>query len=249
MDVDDQLSAVVAPQPLHFPRSFALLQDDSNCIQTLSRGPPDDPPFRLLFFFHILLGECNRNRKLAAETWLQVIEGGEGLEDLWLWEDGDEEWLKSNIKHPSFMIAQDNLLHRDWEQAGAALQRRISRAENRVVIHHSPRTRVFIIGWRLLVSRYMAEANKKRGLVPQKDSALDVRAWYEHVHQLFCFPDLNHYELRATFFPSFRGDRHQCAIDLAMINDWATMMSKIHFQENLVAICKKMCGCDSCAHR
>jgi hypothetical protein len=262
MDVDIPAAAVIHEEKenqIHIPDDsclslpFAPLKDDLDCVRKLSRGQHDEenPSFRLLFLFRVIYMECGRNRQLSIDTWLRLIEGVEGFDDLWLWEDGDEDWLRLNIKDPSFTAVEHNIYLQDWKQAGLALNSRLSRTSNRLVIRDAPYTRVAIIGWRLLVSGYMADANAERGLTPRHDSALDVRAWYQYVHQLFYLPDLNHVELRSTFFPSLRGDTHHCVtdVDLAMINDWATMMSKIHFRESLVGICKKMCGCDTCSYR
>jgi len=223
------------------------LKDDLDCVEQLSMGSPTDPPYRLLFLFHVLLQECSLNRKLAVEIWLQIIRGVEGREDLWLWEDGDEEWLRSNIRRPEPGYFRCCIYSEDWEQAGNALESRISRAQPRILLHDNPQSRIFIIGWRLIVSGYLVYARTKRGLVPHRDFALDVDSWYSSIHQLFEIPNVNHVELRATFLPAIRGDAHQCTMDMSMIKDWVGMISKLHSPEQVVAISKTLCGCDKCA--
>ena len=224
-------------------------KDDLDCVEQLSMGPPTDPPCRLLFLFHVIFEECDLNRKLAIEAWLKIIEGAEGREDLWSWEDGDEEWLRSNIRRPQPAYSRSRIYPEDWEQAGIALQTRLSRAYARIPIHDTPRSRIFTIGWRILASSYIMNTRTRRGLAPQRDTALDIRAWYSSIHLLFEFPDVNHIELRDTFFPALRGDTHQCTTDMSMIKDWVSIMPKLLSREQLVVVCKTICRCDECAAR
>ena len=102
--------------------------------------------------------ECHRWRRRLCpklrELWLEMIEGSDPTDDIWLWMDGDEQWLKrqfhQNLGWWSFTGAINKA---DWPDAHSALRRRIHRPRNNAgqlaerIRNATPEQRVAAICW------------------------------------------------------------------------------------------------------
>ncbi|KAJ7088696.1 hypothetical protein C8R44DRAFT_443982 [Mycena epipterygia] len=91
---------------------------------------------------------------LLRRSWLAMIEGADAdKEDLWLWEDEDEESIKALRPHltlQSQSLYSLRLFERDWVDACRALESRTGKPRTiaqKVLARLSPHTRVRIIAW------------------------------------------------------------------------------------------------------
>ena len=67
------------------------------------------------------------------ELWIQIIEGNDATDDVWLWMDGDEQWLREHLKDSN--LGKTAEYHkRDWVDSQSALpcRRRIRKPRNHV---------------------------------------------------------------------------------------------------------------------
>ena len=88
------------------------------------------------------------------ELWLEMIEGSDPTDDVWLWMDGDEQWLQKKCCQAlveRFFTGADH--KGDWLDAHSALRRRIHRPRNNVsqlaerIRNATPEQRVAAICW------------------------------------------------------------------------------------------------------
>ncbi|KAI5989521.1 hypothetical protein EDD15DRAFT_1304036 [Pisolithus albus] len=107
--------------------------------------------------------DCPRGQEL----WLRVIEGDDNEDDLWLWVDGDEEWLREQ----TWIWGDPDPT--DWPSAQSALRRRIARkryppptARNEKVRNATPEQRACAITWLIASSKGVAELFASLGRSP-----------------------------------------------------------------------------------
>ena len=97
---------------------------------------------------------CHLQRRLCPklrELWVKMIEGSDPTYDMWLWVDGDEQWLRK--KFCSMLIKCSFTEKDDWLDAHLALRRRIHRPRNNTghlaqrIRNATPEQRVAAICW------------------------------------------------------------------------------------------------------
>lgn len=242
------------------------LNDDIRCVELLSRVDQGHPHLRLAFLWNIVYKGCGANRALAIRSWLQILEGGERCGDVWLWQDGDEEWMQKNIVdrpsgrfydvhvhlYPgSLRQATSHLFARDWEDARCALRRRL--AQGRSYDHHLyglPLLRVCVLAWLVLNSAPMRNSERHRGLRYRAhwDIVSLLYLWYAEAHDVFQ-PGISHLHDLDASRSALRREDHVCLVQLNGINDWVGMMSNIYHRSEFAAFCLDMNNCQGCTLR
>ncbi|KAI6148909.1 hypothetical protein BKA82DRAFT_997023 [Pisolithus tinctorius] len=109
--------------------------------------------------------------RLRKALWLRLIEGDVD-DDVWLWVDGDEEWLRS--EEPGWHSLYDwRLVGEDWVNAESALRRRVAQrryppatARNQKVRSATPGQRLCAIAWLIASSKEVAELFASHGCTP-----------------------------------------------------------------------------------
>ena len=88
------------------------------------------------------------------ELWLAMIEGSDPIDDMWLWVDGDEQWLRKKFCRMLVGCSFTGTDHKgDWLDAHLALRRRIHRPRNNAsqlaerIRNATPEQRVAAICW------------------------------------------------------------------------------------------------------
>ncbi|KAF9220216.1 hypothetical protein BS17DRAFT_350566 [Gyrodon lividus] len=61
----------------------------------------------------------------ANDLWLRMIEGDDSGDDVWLWADGDEDWIRKNASRMDWL----QLKEEQWTAARSALRRRLERTQ------------------------------------------------------------------------------------------------------------------------
>ncbi|KAI6094894.1 hypothetical protein F5141DRAFT_1222960 [Pisolithus sp. B1] len=145
--------------------------DDEHFIRRSEEELRKEPDWRMVLVWHVirrLLEDvacygCPRRR----EVWLSIIEGNAD-DDLWLWADGDKDWLtKQEI--PNLGMA----LPTDWLGAQSALRRRVTQqryppvtGRNERVRSALPQQRFCAIAWLIANSKAIAELFASHGRPP-----------------------------------------------------------------------------------
>ena len=102
--------------------------------------------------------ECSQWRKCSCpklrKLWLEMIEGNDPTDDVWLWMDGDEQWLREKFDRWKAMYPLKVKGHKgDWIDAYSALRRRIHQPRNNAgqlaerIRNATPKQRVAAICW------------------------------------------------------------------------------------------------------
>ena len=140
-----------------------ILEDDLACVNLSADDLACRKDYRMAVIFDAIRKatqhtcHCWRGNLCPKlrELWLEVIEGSDTTDDMWLWVDGDEQWLreKSSLRHLvqySFGVAT----HKgDWLDSQSALRRRIHRPSNNAgqlaerIRNATPEQRVAAISW------------------------------------------------------------------------------------------------------
>ena len=99
---------------------------------------------------HLRRQLCPKLRKL----WVEMIEGSDPTDDMWLWMDGDEQWLRGTFCQTLIRCSFTGADHKgDWLDAHLALRRRIHRPRNNAghlaqrIRNATPEQRVAAICW------------------------------------------------------------------------------------------------------
>ncbi|KAI6021091.1 hypothetical protein EDC04DRAFT_2901439 [Pisolithus marmoratus] len=133
----------------------------------------------------------------VGTLWLQIIEGNAD-DDVWLWVDGDEAWLRENR-----MLYWDSRLpsQSEWADAQSALRRRIALQRyptvtgsygkrNERVRNATPAQRVCAIAWLISSSKGVAELFAFHGRTPPTFRTLEIAITLSRivVHYWDAFP-------------------------------------------------------------
>ncbi|KAI6148921.1 hypothetical protein BKA82DRAFT_997035 [Pisolithus tinctorius] len=151
----------------------SVLADDECFIRRRSEGEPPKE-WTVLFIFDVIRGLMDgvlRYRCLVLEElWLRLIEGDVD-DDVWLWVDGDEEWLRS--EEPDWHSSHDPYLSENLASAQSALRRRVAQqrcppatARNQRVRSATPGQRLAVIVWLIASSKEVAELLTSHGCTP-----------------------------------------------------------------------------------
>ena len=88
------------------------------------------------------------------ELWLEMIEGSDPTDDVWLWMDGDEQWLREKFDRWETLYHLTTEGHKgNWIDAYSALRRRIHRPHHNAgqlaerIRNATPEQRVAAIYW------------------------------------------------------------------------------------------------------
>jgi len=248
---------------LRSPRRPHSLKDDIRCVERLSRPDQGHPHLRLALLWFISARWCRNNHALALKVWLGIIEGDENDDDLWLWEDGDEAWIKKAVRsyktdkrvystpaflYPTPLHATVSALTSDeWRQAGLALEYRLKRVQkselgefHEITPCRSTSPRINAFAWLLLQSKWMKYADQQRGkrrlLYEDDDGLLDH--WIE-IYHLISGPDMN--PLSPLFFQE--GPCSECRQWEEEQDQWMMMLSTVYPLRDIEAVCRKMIPC------
>ena len=150
-------------RPSRITPSRNVLEDDLACVNLSAGDLARQEDYRMAVIFDAIRiatrHECHRWRGRLCpklrELWLEMIEGSDTTDDVWLWMDGDEQWLRENFSR--WRLVVDSFTgadHKgDWLDAHSALRRRIHRPRNNVgqlaerIRNATPEQRVAAISW------------------------------------------------------------------------------------------------------
>ncbi|KAI5982904.1 hypothetical protein EDD15DRAFT_2490069 [Pisolithus albus] len=137
----------------------SALADDEHFIRKSEEEVGKEPDGRILFIWDVIVkllygAGCWVYPK--PKWWLRIIEGDDNEDDdLWLWVDGDKEWLtKQDILH------WEGLSPKDVLSAQSALRRRIARKQYPPVTRRNAK-RLFTLMW-LMAPRKMPKFSKSK---------------------------------------------------------------------------------------
>ncbi|KIJ13221.1 hypothetical protein PAXINDRAFT_100814 [Paxillus involutus ATCC 200175] len=262
------------PEDIPHPGETVLC-DDLNFVTLHPDGLGRDHLCRVSFVYWILqrsLGwhGCESCPK-ARELWLQMIEGNDDVDEIWLWVDGDEEWIRQN-RDTSRWHFWPKLEKDDWVAAQSALRRRIERTqltpcpvpkktadltlEDRARIREAtPAQRFAALYWLICTSRCKEEVDLQHGLSSRSNFALRdlIHPWFLAFGSLASFPEQP--EAWNDFLEKRKAMGCKClrwiSIFEAETRDWARMMKWLRPEWNLdVDIgCLSPYYCNACTCR
>ncbi|KAI6021088.1 hypothetical protein EDC04DRAFT_381297 [Pisolithus marmoratus] len=120
--------------------------------------------------------------------WLQILEG-EVDDDLWLWVDGDEEWLRENlVPYLGIHLPAGS----EWADAQSALRCRVTHQRyptvtgshgkrNETVYNATPEQRICAIVWLIANSKGVAELFASHGLTPPTFRTPEIPSILHHI--------------------------------------------------------------------
>ncbi|KAJ7113541.1 hypothetical protein C8R44DRAFT_855957 [Mycena epipterygia] len=157
-------------------------------------------------------------------SWLAIIEGTDPHGDLWLWEDGDEEWAKAfhdaYYRDGAYRIPCPT---EDLVDALRALETRTRKsrpAAQRVLAHLSPQARVAVISW-FIVAGPLRQSRLKSENYGMLSFATLLGIWGE------MFRGINR---------GIRSDHCTGCWVSRILSIWAEVMLQIHSIEDLTSI-------------
>ena len=107
------------------------------------------------------------------ELWVKMIEGSDPTDDMWLWVDGDEQWLQGRFCRKLIECSFIGADHKsDWVDAHSALRRRIHRPRNNAghlaqrIRNATPEQRVAAIFWLTWNSNHVKALAIELGCTP-----------------------------------------------------------------------------------
>ena len=137
---------------------------DSDNLSVDSDNLEDEEDYRMAIIFNAIRTATRHECRLwrgrlcpkLRELWLEMIEGSDPTDDVWLWMDGDEQWLRE--KFSRLQVAGGSFTKADhegdWVDAQSALHRRIHRPCNKNagqlaerIRNATPKQRVAAICW------------------------------------------------------------------------------------------------------
>ncbi|KAI6001452.1 hypothetical protein EDD15DRAFT_1680960 [Pisolithus albus] len=151
----------------------SVLADDEHFVRRSEEELRKEKDWRMWFVQHVIEELLSDEVKCYScsgrqELWLRMIEGNDDDDDLWLWVDGDEEWLTKQDRHYWGYIDPT-----DWLSARSALSRRISRkrcppltGRNEKVRNARPEQRICAIAWLIANSKGVADLFAAHGRTP-----------------------------------------------------------------------------------
>ena len=140
-----------------------ILEDDLACVNLSADDFARQEDYRMAVIFDAIRRAtrhaCHRWRGRLCpklrELWLEMIEGSDTTDDMWLWMDGDEQWLRE--KFSRWQLVRDSFTgadhEGDWIDAQSALRGRISWPCNNAsqlaerIRNATPEQRVAAISW------------------------------------------------------------------------------------------------------
>jgi hypothetical protein len=201
-----------------------------------------------------------------------MIEGDGSGDDVWLWVDGDEEWIRRNASEWFF---PPKLEEEDWVAAQSALRRRLDRTRltsspaspktakltlenqrrNACLREATPAQRVAAMYWLIQTSTRKEELDFQLGLSSRWKFSLGglIRNWSSNTsepHLSVSFPE------QPEAWKRFREKREVIGCDCldewelhGMIPKWFTMMMWLRPEWNLEVDCLRPRHCSACKSR
>ena len=121
----------------HEPRQSSninILADDIACVELSADDLALRGHFRILVILKAIVRGTRQHWLLhpkVRELWIRMIEGNDLTDDVWLWMDGDEEWLREYLgpdRNPSWFHCRN--LKSNCADAQSALRRRINQSRH-----------------------------------------------------------------------------------------------------------------------
>ncbi|KIJ58610.1 hypothetical protein HYDPIDRAFT_34002 [Hydnomerulius pinastri MD-312] len=263
------------------PRTYEVLQDDLNFVALNCSQIGDRDALRARFVSVVLACAqldvvheedlCPRHRNL----WLRMIEGDDSGDDIWLWVDGDEEWMQEHCDRDYFHHRPE-LKQKDWADAQEALRRRLDR-EQRIsqapttrnanptlqdksssarIRNADPAQRIAVIAWLILSSKHRDEVLLQHGFTSQQNFGLAwlIGDWHDIAYEILglspAFPE------QPEEWKKFEEKRNAIGCKcldpgrwyVADLRDWFRMIVWLRGEEPLVE-CIDWRGCGVCKQR
>ncbi|KIJ06592.1 hypothetical protein PAXINDRAFT_20221 [Paxillus involutus ATCC 200175] len=211
-----RLSASVPMRGSYTPEDIlhpgeTVLCDDLNFVTLHPDELGSDHTCRVSFVYWVLrrrlsLHGCESQCLKARQLWLQMIEGDDDVDEIWLWVDGDEEWLRQN-RDTCGRWFWPKLEEEDLVAAQSALRRRIERTQltpcpvpkktaDLTLEDHArlreatPAQRFAALYWLICTSRCKEEVDLQHGLSSRSNFALPdlIDPWFLAFGSLASFP-------------------------------------------------------------
>jgi len=158
-----------------------ILADDIACVEPSA----DDLALRGHFRIAVILKaiDCGIRQYLwlhpkERELWMRMIEGNDLTDDVWLWMDGDEEWLREHGGHNFIKYRSPKIPKGNWVDAQSALRRRINQSRhckrhnagnpwNERIRNAIPKQRLAAIFWLTFNSNHVKDLAIELGHTPR----------------------------------------------------------------------------------
>ncbi|KIJ13222.1 hypothetical protein PAXINDRAFT_13972 [Paxillus involutus ATCC 200175] len=281
---DARLSASVAMRGSYTSENMpnpgeTVLCDDLNFV-ALSPGELDGNLVCRVTFLYWALDNattgwhaCETMCPKARELWLQMIEGNDDVDEIWLWVDGDDEWLQHN-RDTSDRWPWPKLKEEDWVAAQSALRRRIERTQltpcpvpkttAHLTLEHraqlqgaTPAQRFAAIDWLVRTSRRKEDSDFQLGLSSKSKFGLGhlIYWWF---HDTPNFRSIARFPEQPEAYKEFEEKRKAMGCkcldrDLDWywkeVSEWVGMMRWLRPAWNLDVECIRTYHCDACKSR
>ncbi|KIJ09515.1 hypothetical protein PAXINDRAFT_17388 [Paxillus involutus ATCC 200175] len=253
-----------------------VLCDDLNFVTLHPDGLGRDHVCRVSFVYWVLQRSlawhgCESCPK-ARELWLQMIEGNDDVDEIWLWVDGDEEWIRQN-HDASVLWSYSKLEEEDWVAAQSALRRRIERTqltpcpvpkttadltlERRAHLQGATRAQRFAaIDWLIRTSRRKEDPDFQIGWSSQSKFGLGnlINWWF---HDKPNFRSIARFPEQPEAYKEFEEKRKAMGCKCLdrgystrkSVPEWVGMMRLLRPEWNLDVECIYTYNCDACKSR
>ncbi|KAF8834729.1 hypothetical protein BDN67DRAFT_975802 [Paxillus ammoniavirescens] len=245
-----------------------VLSDDLNFVTLHPGGLGSGHVCRVSFVYWVLhwcfVLDSSESLRPVRELWLQMIEGNDDGDDLWLWVDGDEEWIRQNIDTRRWVNYCPKLKEENWVAAQSALRCRIKRAqfsprpvpkktadltlEDRARIQEAtPAQRCAALYWLICTSRRKEELDLLQGWASRSNFALcgKIHQWFRSFGSAASFPEQP--EAWNDFLEKRKAMGCDCFHDWTEeTRDWARMMKWLRPEWNLHTDIGRFSPYDSC---
>ncbi|KIJ06147.1 hypothetical protein PAXINDRAFT_20648 [Paxillus involutus ATCC 200175] len=197
-----------------------------------------------------------------------MIEGNDDVDEIWLWVDGDEEWVRQN-RHTSGWDGWPQLEKEDWVAAQSALRRRIERTQltprpipkktagltledHARLREATPAQRFAALYWLICTSRRKEELDLQHGTSSRSNFALRdrIHLWFSPFGSLASFPE--QVEAWNEFLEKRKAMGCHCPHSEEKTRDWARMMKWLRPEWNLdvdIGCLVEYHGCNACESR
>ncbi|KAJ6617376.1 hypothetical protein B0H10DRAFT_2033903 [Mycena sp. CBHHK59/15] len=174
------MAAITSPSK---PRLIPLVKNDFIIVPDMPHCSSCEPFKYRLWFTWCIVSMSTETRIIAeqaVEIWLAIVDGTNAAGDLWLWQEEDEESIRSFASSRFPAVA---LYNADW---GKACQRR----PQPLLAHLSSSTRMYLVCW-FIIAGPMRQDHLRRGY-PQSLSAL-IGVWAQSIRASWGFSPGNDY--------------------------------------------------------
>ncbi|KIJ13226.1 hypothetical protein PAXINDRAFT_100817 [Paxillus involutus ATCC 200175] len=253
----------------------AVLRDDLNFVALRPDETDSDHVCRVSFVLWVLLSgmswhECGSLCPKVSDLWLQMIEGTDDVDEVWLWVDGDEEWIQQSGISGSYWSKFRVKLKEDWAAAQSALRRRMARSQ--VTACHVPKKTAYLtledharlqeatlaqrcaaIDWLIRTSRRKEDSDFQLGLSSRSKFGLGnlIDWWFQDTSNLRLiaqFPEQP--EAYKEFVEKRKAMGCKCLDqDWEKVSEWVRMMRWLRPEWNLDVACIYLYDCDACKIR